>query len=326
MGIQENKTFETLSLSFDEWHKMAEFLCSYQYTDGTALSFDAGLRGEFKDIKCQAKGLINKKGDYFRFSVDYGKPPIELNLSDQLNILENYIYAVTNVSKDEVSNKILYLTYEPKKGKLGGSVKIWERKQALDHRKIPWPELHIINPLSIPNPGYANPLQELLTRSKSKAITCTEKIIDATHIEATIAIANNDKEKPFITRTVLFWTEPSIPVITKISQISIGSERTVESIIEASDFILCNNISVPRCIRKITKLSDDEKIIFREWMSDDLGKNKPTENDFVVTIPKDVIVSGLKKDLTSSSFKEGQIRHIDLSNITINDLCAAAQN
>jgi hypothetical protein len=81
-----------------------------------------------------------------------------------------------------------------------------------------------------------------------------------------------------------------------------------------SDFRECPGGWVARRVLLVA-LQQNDVIRVREWRSDDLGDQPPTEADFAVTIPSDVRVVGIKR-----GFPTGSVRAMDPSKVNLLDL------
>ena len=133
-------------------------------------------------------------------------------------------------------------------------------------------------------------------------------------------------------RRIMFWTKPVPPVVQRIEE---HVERTslegptrllgrdeIHAIL--SDFKPCPGGMVARRVRYVEQSEglrarrwkvEEPGVRMLEWSSEDLGDQPPTDADFMMSIPSDVRLVGLKQGLLP-----GTARRLDLSMIGRSDL------
>lgn len=99
------------------------------------------------------------------------------------------------------------------------------------------------------------------------------------------------------TRTVrmTFWTAPFPPVLKTLIKTDRRPTKygTYENRSVLSDFRQCRNGLVPARIVTTSKWSLRSIGSFKEWVSEDLGAEEPTVDDFVLYLPADTFIGGM---------------------------------
>ncbi len=320
-GTDAESVFQVLDAGVEKWRFGVEFRCHYKYRQGTASSRDEALRGEFGAAAGKpgdentATGVFHKRGGQLRLSVDYGRPPDDATGRGTGEV-------VTNCSFDEVSSPQLYLQYIPKYGKVGNSVNVWKRPERESGKLQAGPSMGaVLDPFVFGGGVTGSPLTAFAPRPAfQETVRRSLEKMDSDHIVA--VMIRTGKGGNMDTRRVAFWTAHSPPVIERIeevAQVANGQQR-VETLTQGSRFVQCGGGMMARCVRRLAgpllpRGGSRPVWVSEEWISDDLGERMPTDEDFAVTIPPSVAVSGLKKPPPV-----GSARTLELAKYTIDDL------
>jgi hypothetical protein len=124
---------------------------------------------------------------------------------------------------------------------------------------------------------------------------------------------------------VTFWTVPSPPVVERIEEqwetVLPGRGKVpADYTIVGAQFVPCGRLMVPRSVRSVGGPSvavGETRPMWTvgEWLSEDLGKAPPTKEDFLVTIPANLTVTGLRDPPPP-----GSVRQLDLASYSLDDL------
>lgn len=302
---------ETLRAGVEEWQREVVFHSTFRLRSGFAKSVESGLRGELDPTRqgsssaCyEASGSFHKMGANVRFAIDFGSPVEAVGSIPQEGRKAPKVYR--NVPLDESTDGRVIVGSSPRRGKLAGRAVVEEKPDASTLRAGTGERTgHFINPL---NPLYGadwDPFGGL------PAVTLNA--VDEEHLE--VVCFGRDEYGNERHRRVLFWTKPSRPLVTKVSsELVYPDGGRFGAYAALSDFKLCPGGYVARQVA-FARQQRGGPVRAMVWRSEDLGDAPPSEEDFVVTIPADVWVMGLK-----NAQPAGTVRQLDPSKIKLSDV------
>jgi hypothetical protein len=317
---EDDALLDVLAQAIEEWRAGVEFRCTFVYREGAVESRQPGLTGEFgsrvgkPQDEAKAVGVFHKLGSQVRVTLHWDKRSWTLS--------DGTVFERTD-SFDSVTTERLYLHYwgrEP-----GADVTIGAREEG-DRARV-FSARHggaYDNAFSVSGGARGSLLAQFGPR-KDYAETggVSVRKTDAEHLVVTMT----RKEQGGSTHVarVTFWTVPSPPVVERIEQ---EGETTLpgkgkvpaDYTIFGAQFVRCGRFMVPRLVRSVggpAVAVGDPRPTWdaKEWFSEDLGKAPPTKEDFVVTIPAEVTVTGLRNPPPP-----GSLRRLDLASYSVDDL------
>ncbi len=146
----------------------------------------------------------------------------------------------------------------------------------------------------------------------------TEQVrIAATTPELTVVEASLLMDPWTRRRNVEFWTEPSVPVIRRVTTLDTNSATGywIESITEGRDFVECPGGPVAREVRYVLGQKERRSWKLYVWTSEDLGLREPGKEDFDIEVPKETDIRGLKQSMPG-----GTVRHLNILDLGTEDL------
>jgi hypothetical protein len=166
--------------------------------------------------------------------------------------------------------------------------------------------------------SYINPLNYTVSSNKDflGGYTVDDNLTDVKSIDnERIELVFKKIEGDIVTtQSFTFWTKPSLPVITKLYK-NLHSPRYEEEVSSIlTDFIQCSGGLVAKKIIYIVQPSNGS-IRVSEWLSTDLGKDQPSEEDFTIHLDPKTLIIGL-----ANKPKPGEIVSLNPENIKASDL------
>jgi len=311
---------DVLDQAIQEWRAGVEFRCTFVYREAAVESREPGLTGEYgsrvgkPEDEAKAVGVFHKLGSQVRMTLQWDKR--------SWTWPDGTVFERTD-SFDSVTTQGLYLHYwgrEP-----GADVTIGARGEE-DAGRV-FSARHggaYLNPFSLCGGVEGSLLAQFGPRKDyPETGEVSVRKTDAEHLVVTIT--RKEQGGASHVARVTFWTLPSPPVVERIEQqgetVLPGKGKVpADYTIVGAQFVPCGRFMVPRSVRSVggpavavgeTRPTWDAK----EWFSEDLGKAPPTKEDFVVTIPADVTVTGLRNPPPP-----GSVRQLDLASYSVDDL------
>ena len=310
---------ETLRAGVQQWQTEITFRSTFSLRSGYSTSVDAALRGEIDPTiegaagtSYEAKGFFHKKGPKIRYAIDFGSP-VQVRPSAPLE-MRSATSVYKNIPFDETTDGRVVVAYNARRGKLVGRAVV-EEKPDLTTLRVGTGKAtgRFINPM---NPLYGaewDPFGDL------PAVAVNT--VDEGHLE--VVCFRKDENGNEHHKRVLFWTKPSRPVVKRMELELVRSDgRRFGAYAALSDYKLCPGGYVARQVAFARVVSGGRvpvpvpvRVRVMVWRSEDLGDVPPSDEDFVITIPADVWVTGLKK-----APPKGSVRQLDPSKIELSDL------
>ncbi|APW59729.1 hypothetical protein [Paludisphaera borealis] len=324
-------TPEMLRESSRRWAEQVSFGCRFRLRSEMANSMEQAEKGEYDPklgsaySRWEARGEFQKIAARMRCLVEFGPP--------------GYQYGPTKFD----------ITLEPVEEATNGSIEV---RRLLRRSEILGEEAKSVLVMRRGESEGRMLLAGLMTTASvlplapiredagqpfgSLPITRIQKL-DPDHVEVLCEIQQQGriKETDFSetqNRRVVFWMTPDPPVIEKIEErverrslkdpkLVLGSEDRRAIL---SDFKSCPGGMVATHVRyldhahglKVLRWKIDEPgVRVFDWKSDDLGQSPPTDADFVLSVPPDWSVLGLKTKLPM-----GEVRSLDVNKLGPTDL------
>lgn len=162
-----------------------------------------------------------------------------------------------------------------------------------------------LSPLSLlGNPRAVNPVSY---NQSIGGVTTTSTQTGANEAEVRILISGGAT-----TLRLLFWLQPEIPVITRLS-----FEGNHHGEIILDDFVRVRGGVVARTVRAFGERGPDRHRL-RVWRSEDLGKRDPSAEDFVIRVPEQCRVRCLVPESIPQAVNG--IRAFDVTQFTLDDI------
>jgi RNA polymerase sigma factor (sigma-70 family) len=294
VATRDTSELKKLEDGVAKWVDQVEFTSTYKLYRGFARTFEDGVAGRIEDKHVWATGRFSKMDDKMRFSLDFGGPPVSTIVDGR-----EVFGPDANISFDSVGDSNFQMFYDPYKGE-GGLLRVRETIF------VPG------SPFSLPEAlDLENPLQPSITHTRSAPhgigrlfeLTTMENQ-DETGIRTTIenlsgeriqVVRETKEAPPKERRTFVFWTKPNPVVVTQvINEYRVGNTSEYRRRAEiVSDFVNCDGLMVPRRVLSVG-MDPEKRWLVHEWMSEDLGQRPPTAEDFIIRLPANARVQGLR--------------------------------
>lgn len=314
-----------------QWRDAVEFCCTFTYRQAWVASredAEDALAGRWPEDEERTTGVHHKQGDRVRLRWDRGRPPVATDVAGGGVVF-------SEVSFDEVSVGPLMLAHRKRYGVQRDVIWVTPRPDRPDamYRAGPTDGSGVhLTPFGAGGGrgGIMSPLEYLPKRIRDRGgrFRCRVRREDPDrvlfHMEG--AWTNGEMEHQRSVR-VTFWTRPALPVIERVDMLTrFGDDAPTEYTLLLSDFVECGGGMMARRIEGVSGpypppanapegQPHDKPWLAREWVSRDLGERDPQPDDFVVSVPADVEVRGLR-----SRPPRGEPLTIDLSQLTLDDL------
>jgi hypothetical protein len=323
-------TVEGLRSAFEQWKANARFCGTYILRagfvkDSTRYQELEALQGM---LGSDATGLIAVNGALWRHSKVYKLPPEQRDVPSFNN---SPVTSMANVSVDEAWNRRLYILYTPKVGEIGGTAQIAD----LRLRNI---SLDSGDSVSLSSNFVPNPLEPLLCSGNGmpgepfpapdpSSYTVSSKTNDEVTLTVSVKLpTGGGGEQISQEYSVTFLYRYKFPVINRIestfkSEIA-GKPRIQSTLVLIDDFCQAGDYPLGQHIAVIKRgglVNANKEAIdiarVTHWISHDLAKRMPDEDDFIITVPAGAAIAGLKKE---SVAKEEM--HLSVEEIPDNEL------
>lgn len=312
-------TLKVLRAGLRQWESEVTFKSTFRYRSGSTPSVEDGLAGKIdtsgkSTAHYEATGLYHKMGPMVRLRLSYGRLPVVVQESGSPMPGVSAGQIVTNISFDEVTNGEVYAEYAWPEVSLSSYFRVERHPNYLKNSAAAGGLSHTVQtPLSL----FGNVRERMLELADmGNAARAEERVecheLDAEHLEIIQVRKSTDFQQK--KRTVL-WILPDPPVIEQLTYSVDGPKGRTDYHARLANFVECPGGWVPRQLRFVTKDWTDT-ILAREWISEDLGNEAPTKEDFVIRVVADTNFINLQKVPPAV----GDYRDVDLSGVTVNDL------
>ncbi len=291
LGAADDKLVRSLSAAIDTWSRSVEFVCTYELLSGESSTLENARAGQFIGSPVRVTGIFAKKGELYRISLDDGDP--------------------TTRSGDATRKGELMVDYlEPAHTSNPADGRVWvTRYFGLMDLSAPFAGrfgVSSLNPLvPMSNALAMNPIRYL----DSFGYTMAANHVGEDRVEVQMVSAGDDQT---VTTTLTFCLRPEIPVITRVVIKGFSVHET-----HLEDFVQVTGGTMASTVRALSR-RDAGGYGLRIWRSEDLGRRKPSHDDFVIRVPEQVTV----RCLQPASIPEAVngIRVFDVSRFTLDDL------
>ncbi|MEW4530877.1 hypothetical protein [Maioricimonas sp. JC845] len=316
----ENEALKAaLVASLRQVRASAEFRATYQRNDGTLTewpeSIDAVRAMPMRNV---ASGIYVKLGEYERQRLIYAGASIseEANFPGKAG---QTVSVIQNLSSDEMRGPGLHLRYIPRQRHNSGNASLSAIPDEAGHAGDCTGSFIEMSPL--------NPMMGCLEHfpgdphSRFALADFAVEELDDVRVSLT-AVRHFDGSPPYgVERSLVWRTDFDIPVIEQVaSVVTYDDESRPPRRKECwlSDFRKCNDVMIASRILLLSNdafiMQDGERlprVRVREWRSSDLGDVPPTPDDFIITLPADVMLGGMGG--VAASGEERTIRFLDLT-------------
>jgi hypothetical protein len=295
---------ETLRAGLDQWEREISFKSTFTSRGGRTKCLADPVTGAIEPVHivARAKGVLIKDGADFRMSIDFERGPqwVQRGTPHVGPRSRTNGELIGNIPVEQLSSASATLLYRPVVNvegadgwKTGGSAFVQpstpDQAKSLNAANFG----AIVTPLS-PSPKAGLPLARLLDAETLMHVPPSEvKRSVYKHGDDLVEVvseAGSDKLRLFI------WTAPFPPVLKALYLNSAGTANLgdYEYRVILLDFRECEHGMVPT---RVIATSGHDRVTpwrFKEWISDDLGDTPPTREDFVLHLPGETRIGGLK--------------------------------
>lgn len=293
-GAQEMSGRELLEFydaAYEAWYSKLTFKCTYVFQDGTAKSWEEGLEGKFDKVHVSGKGKIVKTEQQLRCSKLYDGGQIAVEGSPN---------TTTNSSWDILAKRDVYFQMQLDNRSSSLAVRNDEDRVRLNLQSHGHPG---ICALTVSGAGaLGSPFGIALRNPRFTIVEATASELKDEHVILSITMTLGDEN---VKEKVHFWMSPEGPVVDRIENENVGKEHRSTRVNIASDFRKCQAGYAPAKVISVSKSHHDkypqyDSISLKTWTSKDLGKSAPSDKDFLVSIPANTGVDGIKDYVSTS--------------------------
>lgn len=279
-----------------KWLREVSFVCTYQYIQKRAKSISAALSGMGEQVPDSIRtGVFNKALGFLRHSSDWQTPPQVTKHSDGKT-------EVRRADFDEVSNDEILATVTPDRGFVDRA-QLWiESRDGSSSGRAGIAGKYdagrfssrMMSPLNFN--GYEGEDYFSLTgRAQDAVRRVTENSANSIEVETVYRI-----ESTKVNETVEYMLTHGVPVVSRVTRTmsSMNGKPVFEMVAEGSNWVECEGGPVATVIRSVSRNPDPKfpemLYLVQEWKSDDLGKRTPVLEDFMLNVPEDTLIYGVK--------------------------------
>lgn len=292
---------ETLSVGLQQWEREVSVHSTYTFRIGTATAPVDLTTGEFEAQRVSkvARGVLHKLGSKERISIQY-EGGVQMSHANAENGPQSGSRLATNTPRDVVRDGTSQVSYIPlAHAELDG-------KQRLYGGAVDVKSLQDVDPGNSFQSGgillLVTPLH--LTKLLGQTLERLDVVSGVTQVgslrrqafrlpgDEVEVLLEGTTSRGQQTSRLIFWMQPFPPVLKSV----VRRMSDVEERFVFADFRECPGGYFPRrAVMTIQHLSDRERpIMFKEWVSTDLGEQQPTSDDFVLSLPASTRIRGLK--------------------------------
>jgi hypothetical protein len=327
----DTPTAESLRKDVRRWSEEVSFRCTFRLRSGMANSIGEALRGEVDSklgsaySRWECRGEFQKLGPNMRCVNDYGSPGFQYGPKKG---------EVTLEPVEEATNGLVMVRRFLRRGEIFGE---GARVAKIEPLRKPEGQTILAGPMSGVTILPLIPMHSTAEQPFESLRIEDIRVIDGEHVEVHCTgqhHGQNNKVDYVETRnrSILFWTKPVPPVVQRIEEHAervspegptryLGRDE-IHAVL--SDFKQCPGGMVARRVRYVERSEglrarrwklEEPGVRLLEWSSEDLGNRPPTDADFVMSIPSDVRLIGLKQASlagTAGKLDLGKIRPSDL--------------
>jgi hypothetical protein len=328
---------EELRAARKQWSELLTFKCTFVFREGTAKSFDGSLdRDPISTVNEVGYGIFYKRGNVLRQAIEFEGGPILIETqrkNGQLqpgakidatttkvssNSIANGRVGVRNAAKEEVRSVKLFLTYDKKWENFFDVATFMNRVDliAKPGSEGCTPGERRMSPLN-PIAGCFPRLPGELSIARGPVEYQVEYEPDGTAVLRGESKATVDGKTLVETYRAEWIFDYEFPMIRRVVfESTIGGKTTSAEGVLLDVRDLGTASMAARVITVIRQTS--APILVREWVSEDLGREQPTDDDFILEVPETTSVIGIK-----DAPPPGTKRKLDLSKIPVESVMLA---
>jgi hypothetical protein len=277
-------TFRVYEAATEKWQKTVSFHCTYTVEQGYAADLESAVAGKIvhlEDGNCyRASGTFAKSKDVLRYSKTYVGGEVQVPGSNN---------ETRNLSYDELGKQDVELRVHNSNANHSS---LWLSPRRPRLKSSLSPGVHAegeVCPLSIPGGRIESPFAIFTKASLISAESVAIEQVDSSHLAVRLRTRFGPEDVDYQWR---FWTEPDLPVIDQVDQISRGPGYDSEAHSRARQFRKCDGGVVASEIVRATKSSGNKNAklpwVVTKWVSADLGARPVSPSDFLVKVaPQD---------------------------------------
>lgn len=325
----DSDTVAALRAAFVQWRTTATLRSTYVLREGHAASLKKAFSANpFDSITTTSSGKYCKMGQLERYSRVYSTAPYvtrmrnakgeDVSVKEQRDRVGVPLGGKANIKLlplDEAINGDIYVSYHPgwkDFGEIANVARFESIRADQVGRRCTLTSMFVspLHPASGCYPGL--PIEP--AGGIADSAFSVEKV-DASHLKIK-AKTPRERDGQEEAMSIEWWTEPSIPVITRIVRITKSTDRLLREEAQVSDFTKCDGLVIGRHVVLAAGTEQTGYEVF-DWVSTDLGNSPPAREDFSIAIKDDTIVGGLKKIPP-----RGSNRSIAIADLQLTDLVA----
>jgi hypothetical protein len=323
---------ESLRAGLLQWERDVEFKATYVARAGKARSLADPETGNIDPLQVtiQGSGVLIKDGPNLRQSIDFDIGGLRVASPLPADGSRPSTYQVGGLRPvHQLSTESATIFYHPRVQvagtpgwQVGGSAHLQQstpdQQGELAAARFPG----IVTPLS-PSSRAGMPVSKLLDRD---ALLPGD---DQSSIDRRVYRKGPDRievvmQTPTQTVRLVFWTAPFPPVLKAIYKENRRNpdRGTYRYRSISSDFRQCPNGMVPARVVSTSAYDSKPLCNFKEWVSEDLGRESPESTDFKLDLPPDAFIGGM----TELPAVEDGVRPIRADGLSQDRIAALPQN
>lgn len=303
----DDPTVSALESSIDDWIQLAEFTCTFKFTEGIATSLEQAARGESSETTILAVGKLCKSADRTLEScrILTAESPGECNVVPGIALKDSRFEVFYGVDEGRILKPTFFIS-----------------KRQAEMKGLPCPGTSLLPVGPLRMAGGTKAISMISTyRDIAKRddyhVSMTTDVVDDVHIEVVIDSVGTFESTEHRMR---FWTGDEIPVLAEVRTKSVFPDGQVcVSGLRATDRVRCKGIMIPSTIYSYQPVLEEQSsswLVWR-WESEDLGAETPTDEDFVVKFNEDTSISGVTPRIEEDMLTSGlfDLRTFDVSDL-----------
>lgn len=321
---------ESLRAAWRQSRLESEFKGSYEYQEGVSSDTpDLSAIDSVEVLNTQSRGFVCKKSQLYRISRIYDGDPVALgtysNSKPNSSVKEERSF-LKNMDFDEVTNGSILISYKHSQKNIPPHIQLMKIPNT---DRIPGGlacpgQIGAVSPIFPDGGGFS----ENFPLEPYPPFQPTEFMLAKLGNNQYRLVAKRKTIKPFdslFTYTIDWNLSYDIPVITRAH---LSEERTGQRVklmeyeVRMTDFRDCNGLRLPARILYLWRGNSFnaagepvDKVIVRDWSSEDLGQEAPRNDDFLITFEPDTNIVGLKQPIPIR--KRGSLSIIDINTIDL---------
>jgi hypothetical protein len=318
-----NALLASLEAGCLRWFQNVEFCSSFEVEMGEARPFKSLKEARFarEGLNLMVEGLLNKKDKLLRSQYEYSEGWERVDAVPAQGPTNPGMTSFRYVPRDEVTDGTIYAFYISRhqlgpsvRQTFGDQINVDRLNSRRQHFVVGW-----VHPLLFAQSSFITlfELDSPPSAEGSAAVRRAVHRIDEYHV---VVHLWRDGKSWSQSRELSFRVGRYGAVLENCKDTSVTATATTESEIQFLDFQDCPGgpvaSRVVKGIRSRRAGTSEDRPFLQQWVSDDLGKRRPTAVDFIIAIPDTTKIIGTNK---VPQLIEGK-RHFDVTAIRDSDL------